>query len=58
MKKLIFILSMLAISLSACVVAPYGDHDEGGRRDREHRDHRDEGRGGDRGDHGDHDRYR
>ena len=49
MKKLIFILSMLTISLSACYVAPYGEHEDGYRRD--NRDHRDEGRGGERGDH-------
>ena len=51
MKKLIFILSMLAISLSACYVAPYGERDDGYRQDREHREHRDEGRGGERGGH-------
>ena len=56
MKKLLLILGLVAIGLSGCFVAPYGEHEDGYRRDREHRDeHRDEGRGEDRGDR---DRYR
>lgn len=46
MKKLLLVLSLMAIGLSGCYVVPYRDHDDGYHRDRDHRDHeRDRGRG-------------
>lgn len=55
MKKLLLVLSLIAISLTGCYVRGY---DDGYRRDRDHheRGDHDEGRGdrGERGDHGDH----
>jgi len=59
MKKLLFVVGLVTIALGGCYVVPYGDHDEGYRRDRErgddaghNRDHRerDRGRGGERSD--------
>lgn len=51
-KLLLMILGLMVLGLSGCYVAPYGDHEDGYRRDREHRD---EGRGGE--EHRDRDRY-
>ena len=55
MKKLILILSLLAVGLSGCYVVPHRDHDGGyrGDRDQRHDDDRDH-----RHDRGDRDGYR
>lgn len=42
MKKLLLVLILTVTGLSGCYVVPYGNHDDGYRRDRDHRE------GGDR----------
>ncbi len=44
MKKTLLILLVMTAGLSGCYVAPYRDHDDSYRRDREHRDDHDHGR--------------
>ena len=64
MKKLLLVVTLIVPVLSGCYVAPYPDHDDGYRRDRDHhddddrrldRDDRDDGHGGE---HHDRDGYR
>lgn len=63
MKKLLLIASLMVTGLSGCYVAPYGDRDDGYRRDRDHREDSDRKRdrdnrdGGHGGEHGDPDGY-
>jgi hypothetical protein len=50
MKKLILILSLLAVGLSGCYVVPHRGHDDGYRGDRDQRHDDDRDRRHDRGD--------
>ena len=42
MKKMIVILSLLAVGLSGCYVVPHRGQDDGYRGDRDQREHRDQ----------------
>lgn len=59
MKKFLLVLSLLAVGLSGCYVAPHRDRDGGYRGDRgDHDQRRDDDRGRDRDRDRSHDGYR
>ena len=58
MKISLLILSLMALVLNGCVVAPYGESGDGYRRERDHREDNHGGERGDRDRERERDRYR